>query len=147
MPIPPLAAKATTFVVSTPNYNLEGKFPDGGADNPTVQVEIEERTGKVKVKVGLDFTIYIKQEQQTVETVREDLRAQDLFDLIFFETQPDAVFYETILPDGNTAGHHYIRCFESAGRWFVAYTDDAAMYNYFTALQAGKLINSLAVVQ
>ncbi len=139
--------QASSFVVSTPNYNLAGVFPEQGATHPTVQVEIIQPQGIVQVSVGKDFVFYVKQEAQSVETVREDLRAQDLFDLIFFDTQPDAVFYETILPDGNSAGHHYIRCFQSGNQSFVAYTDDTAIYNYYTALQAGKLINSLAVVQ
>lgn len=145
--IAPLAIESSSFVVSTPNYNLAGEFPEAGDTHPTVQVEIIQPHGMVQVTVGHDFVFYVKQEQQSVETVRDDLRTQDLFDLIFFDTQPDAVFYETILPDGNTAGHHYIRCFESGNQSFVAYTDDAAIYNYYTALQAGKLINSLAVVQ
>ncbi len=145
--ITPQVAESSSFVVSTPSYNLAGAFPETGAAHPTVQVEIIQPQGIVQVTVGHDFVFYVKQEQQSVETVRNDLRAQDVFDLIFFDTQPDAVFYETILPDGNTAGHHYIRCFESGNQSFVAYTDDAAMYNYYTALQAGKLINSLAVVQ
>jgi hypothetical protein len=139
--------QSSSFVVSTPNYNLVGSFPEQGVAHPTVQVEIIQPQGIVQVSVGKDFVFYVKQEAQSVETIREDLRAQDLFDLIFFDTQPDAVFYETILPDGNSAGHHYIRCFQSGNQSFVAYTDDTAIYNYYTALQAGKLINSLAVVQ
>jgi len=139
--------QSSSFVVSTPNYNLVGSFPEQGAAHPTVQVEIIQPQGLVQVSVGKDFVFYVKQEAQSVDAVREDLRAQDLFDLIFFDTQPDAVFYETILPDGNSAGHHYIRCFQSGNQSFVAYTDDTAIYNYYTALQAGKLINSLAVVQ
>ncbi len=59
--------------------------------------------GIVQVTAGHDFVFYVKQEQQSVETfVRNDLRAQDVFDLIFFDTQPDAVFYETILPDSGS---------------------------------------------
>lgn len=144
--IVPQAIESSSFVVSTPNYNLSGEFPEAGDTHPTVQVEIIQPQGLVQVTIGHDFVFYVKQEQQSVVTVRSDLRTQDLFDLIFFDTQPDAVFYETILPDGNTAGHHYIRCFESLNQSFVAYTDDAAIYNYYTTLQAGKLINSLAVV-
>lgn len=117
-------------------------------NNPArVNVVQNSRTGHYDVHFGQDFSFQLRQEKKSLEFIREDLAQNDLFDYIFFDAGDEAFFYEAILPDGSSAGHHYIRTFSVNDVHFVAETPENEMYGYFVAQMAAKAINSLSVVE
>jgi len=108
--------------------------------------ELRKGTGEVCVSVGKEFSFTVVRESVSIKELREDVGASDLFEIVFFGEGDDAFFYEAVLPDGRSAGHHYIRCIEVGGNRYVARTDERRQHGYFVTQLAAHTINSLQIV-
>ena len=139
-------APEQSFIIRSGGLVLNCDIPDEVNNPARVEVVKNSRTGDYTVHFGHDFSFLLRQEKKSLNFIREDLAQNDLFEYIFFDAGDEAFFYEAVLPDGSSAGHHYIRSFEIGGVHFVAETPDNESYGYFVAHLAAKAINSLRTV-
>jgi hypothetical protein len=105
-------------------------------------------TGAVVVEVGKEFSFTVQRQSTDIATLRKDVaEGTDLFEVVFFDEGDDSFFYEAVLPDGRSAGHHYVRLLELEGRTFVVRTNEQRHFGYFSTQLAARTINTLSVVR
>lgn len=98
------------------------------------------------VHVGSSFTIHVTRELVSLDDLKSDLLGNGLFEVVFFDEGDDSFFYELVLPDGRSAGHHYVRLMtDELGSNYVVRTGDEQEYGYFVAQLASRTLNSLKV--
>lgn len=98
------------------------------------------------VRVGDSFTVHITKEMVSLDELKTDLAENGLFDVVFFDEGDASFFYELVLPDGRSAGHHYVRLMtDERGSNYVMRTGDERQHGYFVTQLASRTLNSLKI--
>lgn len=136
----------TDFNLSIKHFSLSGTLPAELNYVEDVKISGDPMKGFIAAGVGKEFTFTINEGRVGIDEVKQDLKSLDLFDLVFFDEGDDSFFYEVVLPDGQSAGHHYVRVISEGDRKLIIRTHESIEYSYFTAHLAAKTINSLSIV-
>lgn len=136
----------TEIRFSADRQNFMGNVPDELNYVTVVESSVNPHTGDVSVSVGKEFVFTVARDDAAVSELREDVASSDLFEIVFFGEGDETFFYEAVLPDGRSAGHHFVRSFEFNGSRYVIRTDEQRQYGYFATQLAARTINSLRIV-
>lgn len=125
---------------------FSGRLPD--ELNYVLNVEVENGPhGSAKVvHVGDSFTLHITKELVSLDDLKADLAGNGLFDVVFFDEGDESFFYELVMPDGRSAGHHYLRlATDERGSTYVMRTSDERQHGYFVTQLASRTLNSMKI--
>lgn len=129
------------------NLVFQGRIPDEISYVSKVQQQRDQVTGAVRLTIGKEYALLIKEYHVSIEELRSDLSAESLFEHVFFDEGDDSFFYEVVMPDGHSAGHHYVKLIDFGTHRLLVRTDEHVDYGYFTAHLAAKTINSMQFSQ
>lgn len=125
------------------NLTFHGHVPDEISYVSNVLQQRDPVTGALRLTIGKEFTLEIKEYHVSLEELRSDLSAGSVFEHVFFDEGDDSFFYEVVMPDGHTAGHHYVKLIDFGSHRLLVRTDEHIEYGYFTAHLAAKTVNAL----
>ncbi len=136
----------TDFNLEIKHFLLSGTLPSELNFIDQVNISGDPMKGFIEAGVGKEFIFTVNEGRIGLDEVKQDLRSLDLFDLVFFDEGDDSFFYEVVLPDGQSAGHHYVKVISEGDRRLIIRTHESVEYSYFTAHLAARTINSLSIV-
>ena len=123
-----------------------GSLPDELNYVSEVEVENGYHGAAKVVTVGDSFTLHITKELVSLDELKADVAGNGLFEVVFFDEGDASFFYELVLPDGRSAGHHYLRLMtDERGATYVMRTSDERQHGYFVTQLASRTINSLKI--
>ncbi|MGF1563788.1 MAG: hypothetical protein ACFCUH_00330 [Flavobacteriales bacterium] len=135
-----------TIAFDIEGVGFSGSLPDELNYVSGVEVENGYHGAAKVVHVGDSFTMHVTKEVVSLDELKADLAGNGLFDVVFFDEGDASFFYELVLPDGRSAGHHYLRLMtDERGATYVMRTSDERQHGYFVTQLASRTINSLKI--
>lgn len=131
------------FTGTFKNFTFNGSIPDEIGYVSKVHQEQDRVTGALKLTIGKEYSLQIKEYHVNIKELRQELVENSVFEHVFFDEGDDSFFYEVVMPDGHSAGHHYVKLFDLGARRLLVRTDEHIEYGYFTAHLAAKTINAM----
>lgn len=129
------------------NFDFHGRIPDEISYVSDVQHRLDNATGAAQITIGKEYTLQIKEYHVDLADLRKELAENSVFEHVFFDEGDDSFFYEIVMPDGHSAGHHFVKLIDLEDHRLLIRTAENIDYGYFTAHLAAKTINSMRFKQ
>jgi hypothetical protein len=135
-----------SFIFELEGVGFSGHLPNELNYISDIEVDNGAHGAAKVVRVGDSFTLHITKELVSLEELKSDLAESGLFDVVFFDEGDESFFYELVLPDGRSAGHHFVRIItDERGSTYVMRTSEERQHGYFVTQLASRTLNSMKI--
>ena len=131
------------FTVNEAGYNFQIALPKDLMIANSPQIEVNEATGELNIRLGEQFWIVATQEKVDMAAIKHELEEDMLFTNKVVEESNNSVLFQRILPDGTTYDYSYQSLSEISGKPYVFRTSEEGEFSMESVNRMRQAISSV----